>query len=237
MLSTDKNPWLGLESYSINDAYRFYGRDRDIELVSNAIYDNFITTIYGISGAGKTSLLNAGLTPALIAENYLPIRVRLIHNSDKSYSTQIIEAVSNAIESIGGEVEYEGAISLDKVVEQEKLWFFLHTRRFWSKHNYSIRPVIFIDQFEELFTKNDDAYKISLFFEMINAIQYDTPPSNTKDLLENGTDYFELECNTSRIVFVIREDFLARLEDYSYGIAALRRNRIGIKQMNGHQPL
>ena len=237
MLSTDKNPWLGLESYSINDAYRFYGRDRDIELVSNAIYDNFITTIYGISGAGKTSLLNAGLTPALIAENYLPIRVRLIHNSDKSYSTQIIEAVSNAIESIGGEVEYEGAISLDKVVEQEKLWFFLHTRRFWSKHNYSIRPVIFIDQFEELFTKNDDAYKISLFFEMINAIQYDTPPSNTKDLLENGTDYFELECNTSRIVFVIREDFLARLEDYSYGIAALRRNRIGIKQMNGHQAL
>ena len=237
MLSTDKNPWLGLESYSINDAYRFYGRDRDIELVSNAIYDNFITTIYGISGAGKTSLLNAGLTPALIAENYLPIRVRLIHNSDKSYSTQIIEAVSNAIESIGGEVEYEGAISLDKVVEQEKLWFFLHTRRFWSKHNYSIRPVIFIDQFEELFTNNDDAYKISLFFEMINAIQYDTPPSNTKDLLENGTDYFELECNTSRIVFVIREDFLARLEDYSYGIAALRRNRIGIKQMNGHQAL
>ena len=182
-------------------------------------------------------MLNAGLTPALIAENYLPIRVRLIHNSDKSYSTQIIEAVSNAIESIGGEVEYEGAISLDKVVEQEKLWFFLHTRRFWSKHNYSIRPVIFIDQFEELFTKNDDAYKISLFFEMINAIQYDTPPSNTKDLLENGTDYFELECNTSRIVFVIREDFLARLEDYSYGIAALRRNRIGIKQMNGHQAL
>ena len=237
MLSTENNPWIGLESYSINDAYRFYGRDCDIELVSNAIYDNFITTIYGISGAGKTSLLNAGLTPALIAENYLPIRVRLIHNTDKSYSTQIIEAVSNAIESIGGEIEYEGAISLDKIVEHEKLWFFLHTRRFWSKHNYSIRPVIFIDQFEELFTKNDDAYKISLFFEMINAIQYDTPPSNTKDLLENGTDYFELECNTSRIVFVIREDFLARLEDYSYGIAALRRNRIGIKQMNGHQAL
>ncbi len=237
MLSIENNPWLGLESYSINDAYRFYGRDRDIELVSNAIYDNFITTIYGISGAGKTSLLNAGLTPALIAENYLPIRVRLIHNTDKSYSTQIIEAVSNAIESVGGEVEYEGAISLDEVVEQEKLWFFLHTRRFWSKHNYSIRPVIFIDQFEELFTKNDDTYKISLFFEMINAIQYDTPPSNTKDLLENGTDYFELQCNTSRIVFVIREDFLARLEDYSYGIASLRRNRIGIKQMNGHQAL
>lgn len=237
MLLKENNPWLGLESYSINDAYRFYGRDNDIEIVSNAIYDNFITTIYGISGAGKTSLLNAGLTPALIENNYLPIRIRLNHSSDKSYSMQVIDAITAAVDSVNGEVEYDGTISLEQICENEKLWFFLHTRGFWTRDNYSIRPVIFIDQFEELFTKNDDTYKISSFFEMINAIQYDTPPVETKDLLENCSEYFELKCNTSRIVFIIREDFLARLEDYSYGIAVLRRNRIGIKQMNGHQAL
>ncbi len=237
MLLKENNPWLGLESYSINDAYRFYGRDNDIEIVSNAIYDNFITTIYGISGAGKTSLLNAGLTPALIENNYLPIRIRLNHSSDKSYSMQIIDAIADAIDSVNGEIEYDGTISLKQICENEKLWFFLHTSGFWTSDNYSIRPVIFIDQFEELFTKNDDTYKISSFFEMINAIQYDTPPTQTKELLENSSGYFELKCNTSRIVFIIREDFLARLEDYSYGIAVLRRNRIGIKQMNGHQAL
>lgn len=237
MLLKENNPWLGLESYSINDAYRFYGRDNDIEIVSNAIYDNFITTIYGISGAGKTSLLNAGLTPALIENNYLPIRIRLNHSSDKSYSMQIIDAIADAVDSVNGEVEYDGTISLEQICENEKLWFFLHTSGFWTSDNYSIRPVIFIDQFEELFTKNDDTYKISSFFEMLNAIQYDTPPTQTKELLENSSGYFELKCNTSRIVFIIREDFLARLEDYSYGIAVLRRNRIGIKQMNGHQAL
>ena len=237
MLLKENNPWLGLESYSINDAYRFYGRDNDIEIVSNAIYDNFITTIYGISGAGKTSLLNAGLTPALIENNYLPIRIRLNHGSDKSYSMQVIDAITDAVNSVNGEVEYDGTISLEQIYENEKLWYFLHTSGFWTKDNYSIRPVIFIDQFEELFTKNDDTYKISSFFEMINAIQYDTPPTQTKELLENSSGYFELKCNTSRIVFIIREDFLARLEDYSYGIAVLRRNRIGIKQMNGHQAL
>lgn len=237
MLLKENNPWLGLESYSINDAYRFYGRDNDIEIVSNAIYENFITTIYGISGAGKTSLLNAGLTPALIENNYLPIRIRLNHSSDKSYSMQVIDAITDAIDSVNGEVEYDGDISLEQIYENEKLWYFLHTSGFWTKDNYPIRPVIFIDQFEELFTKNDDTYKISSFFEMINAIQYDTPPTQTKELLENSYGYFELKCNTSRIVFIIREDFLARLEDYSYGIAVLRRNRIGIKQMNGHQAL
>lgn len=237
MLFKENNPWLGLESYSINDAYRFYGRDNDIEIVSNAIYDNFITTIYGISGAGKTSLLNAGLTPALIENNYLPIRIRLNHSSDKSYSMQVIDAITDAVDSVNGEVEYDGPISLEQICENEKLWFFLHTSGFWTRDNYPIRPVIFIDQFEELFTKNDDTYKISSFFEMINAIQYDTPPTQTKELMENSLGYFELKCNTSRIVFIIREDFLARLEDYSYGIAVLRRNRIGIKQMNGHQAL
>lgn len=237
MLFKENNPWLGLESYSINDAYRFYGRDNDIEIVSNAIYDNFITTIYGISGAGKTSLLNAGLTPALIENNYLPIRIRLNHSSEKSYSMQVVDAITDAVDSVNGEVEYDGTISLEQIYENEKLWYFLHTSGFWTKDNYSIRPVIFIDQFEELFTKNDDTYKISSFFEMINAIQYDTPPTQTKELLENSSGYFELKCNTSRIVFIMREDFLARLEDYSYGIAVLRRNRIGIKQMNGHQAL
>lgn len=48
MLLKENNPWLGLESYSIGDATRFFGRDTDIEVVSNTIYDNFITTIYGI---------------------------------------------------------------------------------------------------------------------------------------------------------------------------------------------
>ena len=237
MILSENNPWLGLESYSVNDAYRFYGRNRDIEVVCNAIFDNFITTIYGISGAGKTSLLNAGLTPTLKEENYLPIRIRLQHNADKSYSMQIVDAVEKAVESLGGEVEYNGIIPIETIDETERLWFFLHTRRFWTKNNYPIRPVIFVDQFEEIFTQNEETSKIVTFFELINAIQYNTPPKNTKMLLEKDNEYFDLENNTSRFVFIIREDFLARLEDYSYGIAALRRNRIGIKRMDGYQAL
>ena len=93
MLLKGNNPWLGLESYSVGDATRFYGRNSDIEVVSNSIYDNFITTIYGISGAGKTSLLNAGLTPELLAHNFLPVRIRLNHNSHTPYEMQIIDSI------------------------------------------------------------------------------------------------------------------------------------------------
>ena len=237
MLLKENNPWLGLESYSIGDATRFFGRDSDIEVVSNTIYDNFITTIYGISGAGKTSLLNAGLTPELLAHNFLPVRIRLNHSSHTPYELQIIDSIWSAVESVGGEVEYEESLSLYDIPENEKLWFFLHTHKFWSEKNFPIRPVIFIDQFEEIFTKNEDTKVVSDFFSAINAIQFDTPPLNTKDVLDNSNVYQELTGNSSRMVFIIREDFLARLEDYAYGIAALRRNRIGVKRMNGIQAL
>ena len=237
MLLKGNNPWLGLESYSVGDATRFYGRNSDIEVVSNSIYDNFITTIYGISGAGKTSLLNAGLTPELLAHNFLPVRIRLNHNSHTPYEMQIIDSIWSAVESVGGEVEYEEHLSLYDIPDNEKLWLFLHTHRFWSEKNFPIQPVIFIDQFEEIFTKNEDTKVISDFFYSINAIQFDTPPPSTKEILDCSNAYLELTGNNSRMVFIIREDFLARLEDYAYGIAALRRNRIGVKRMNGLQAL
>lgn len=238
MLLKENNPWLGLESYSVNDSERFYGRNEDIDVVSNTIYDNFITTIYGISGAGKTSLINAGITPALKQNGYLPVRIRLKHKSEHSYCTQIIDAICAAVESIGGEVEYEGTIGLEEIQENEKLWFFLHTRNFWTSDNFPIKPVLFIDQFEEIFTQNSDTSAIADFFDSISSIQHDTPPPITKMMLEEeDRNYFDLNINRSRMVFIIREDFLARLEDYSYGIASLRRNRIGIKRMNGYQAM
>lgn len=237
MLKIENNPWLGLESYSVEDSIRFYGRDSDVEIVANTIYDNYITTIYGISGAGKTSLINAGITPVLTGKGYLPIRIRLKHRSEESYSMQIINAICTSIESIGGEIEYEGSLEIGEICEKERLWFFLHTRKYWTGDNYPVTPVLFIDQFEEIFTQQNDLERVSDFFETISSIQQDTPPKSTKCLMEDSGSYVDLIDNRSRMVFIIREDFLPRMEDYSFGIPALRRNRIGIKRMNGFQAL
>lgn len=238
MLQAEKNPWLGLASYEYNDAYRFFGREEELSELKTAICNNLFTTIYGISGAGKTSLINAGMMPLLEKEGYLPVRVRLDHKSKIGYNSQIIKTIVSTLENSGGEVETVNVIDEGNIVENERLWNFLFTSKFWSKSNHQVTPVIFVDQFEEIFTNNDSEETIRDFFEVINSLQYNVPPASTSSYLtkyENYVDYNDVA--QLRIVLIMREDFLARLEDYSFNIPALRKNRRGIKRMNGLQAL
>lgn len=248
MLNKDNNPWLGLASYEYEDAYRFFGRENELVRLKDCVCNNLITTIYGISGAGKTSLINAGMCPLLEKEDYLPVRIRLTHESKESYSNQIIKAVQTAIIKINGDIEVttslktntissEGNIT-DSIPEEEKLWWFFHTNQFWSQTNHRLCPVVFIDQFEEIFTKNDDPNVIKEFFNSVDSLQYDIPPATSSKLLDTQEEHTDLDnLKNFRFVFVMREDFLARLEDYSFDIPALRKNRNGIKRMNGIQAL
>lgn len=236
MLQEKNNPWLGLASYEYKDAYRFFGRETELKDLNSAICNNLFTTIYGISGAGKTSLINAGIIPQLDKENYIPVRIRLDHQSKTGYNTQIVQAITAAIEKSGGEIESE--LLQEDIVENEKLWNFLYFSKFWSKTNHQIVPVIFIDQFEEIFTMNESSKIISDFFETINSLQYNIPPAQTSEFLEQKEGYIDYTDTAQfRMVLIMREDFLARLEDHSYDIPALRKNRRGMKRLNGFQAL
>lgn len=239
MLNIDNNPWLGLASYEYEDAYRFFGREKELERLRDCVGTNLITTIYGISGAGKTSVINAGMCPLIEKENYLPVRIRLEHSVSRSYSEQIVKAVLEAVGKVNGEVEtQELADQCGSVPESGKLWLFFNTSTFWSATNHHLYPVVFIDQFEEIFTKNDNEEVISSFFEGVSALQYPKPPSVLTRLFEQGNHYSRLSAAQNfRVVLIMREDFLARLEDYAYDSPALRKNRVGIKRMNGNQAL
>ena len=226
MLQKTDNPWLGLASYEYEDAYRFFGRESELEELKTAICNNPFTTIYGISGAGKTSFINAGMMPLLQKENYLTVRIRLEHQTEAGYNTQIIAAIQNTVESVGGEVEFTTTFNDDEVPETERLWKYLFTSKIWSSTNHRLIPAIFIDQFEEIFTKNEDPETASKFFESINALQYNTPPEHISMALAQEKDYVDFNDSAQfRMVFIMREDFLARLEDNSYDIPALRKNR------------
>lgn len=231
------NPWLGLSSYKYEDSSRFYGRDEELQTLTDIIRQNIFTTLYGVSGAGKTSLINAGLSPILEKEQYLPIYVRFSHGSDSlPYEEQLISAVESALEKIGGESEQIENLDFDS--KSDRLWLYFHSHHFWSAQNHKVIPLLFIDQFEEIFTKNDDSAVIWSFFHAVDSLQYNYPPEKVTEQITslNQRITFSEDMNF-RMVLSMREDFLPRLEDYTYDIPALRRNRVGIKPLNGLQAL
>ncbi|HEY3356816.1 MAG TPA: hypothetical protein VGQ83_26430 [Polyangia bacterium] len=69
-LDADPAPraFLGLQSFGLADAARFYGRDDLTRRLCAAVALRTPTLVWGASGSGKTSLLRAGLVPWALAQ-------------------------------------------------------------------------------------------------------------------------------------------------------------------------
>ena len=60
-------PWKGLASYDTADAGFFAGRERLVSELVARLVDNAVVVVTGVSGSGKSSVVRAGLLPALAA--------------------------------------------------------------------------------------------------------------------------------------------------------------------------
>ena len=64
-LQTLRNPYPGLRPFDVSESHLFFGRDQQVaELVRRLERHRFVAVL-GVSGSGKSSLVSAGLLPAL----------------------------------------------------------------------------------------------------------------------------------------------------------------------------
>jgi hypothetical protein len=68
-------PYKGPESYQVEDADLFFGRDLEAEQLIAKILSSRFTLLHAQSGAGKTSLLNARIIPGLEARGWDTCRI------------------------------------------------------------------------------------------------------------------------------------------------------------------
>ncbi len=68
-------PYRGLDTFEENDARFFFGRERDIQRLLEKFKAGRFLAVLGASGSGKSSLVRAGLLPALKA-GALPLGAR-----------------------------------------------------------------------------------------------------------------------------------------------------------------
>jgi WD40 repeat protein len=147
-----KSPFKFLDSYSISDREIFFGRDQEITDLYRKVFESKILLVYGISGTGKSSLINCGLASRFEESDWLPVNVRRGNN--------IIESLEDAIN--------KQAISPLKksLTTPEKLQ---------SVYLDHFKPVYLVfDQFEELFIFGSAEEKIEFINLMTEIVRSKT---------------------------------------------------------------
>ena len=71
------NPWPGLLAFREADQGYFQGRKTETEELFRLVMRERLTVLFGLSGLGKSSLLQAGLFPMLRRESVFPVYIRL----------------------------------------------------------------------------------------------------------------------------------------------------------------
>ena len=75
------NPYKGLHDYRLSDADHFFGRDEAIKELLTRMNTSALTILHAESGAGKSSLLKAGIANRLLGQGHLPLTVRPYNQS------------------------------------------------------------------------------------------------------------------------------------------------------------
>src|SRR5512139_3163177 len=66
--SPPQNPYVGPDPFSNDNREYFFGRDEETGVLRGLVLVRRATLLFAQSGAGKSSLLNAGLVPALTGQ-------------------------------------------------------------------------------------------------------------------------------------------------------------------------
>lgn len=126
------NPYKGLIQYDIDDAALFYGREAAIQAVFDRLERGPLTVLHAESGAGKTSLIKAGIVPHLLAAGRAPLYVR-------PYKTPVARAIKQGLMA---------QADLTPNLIQASLYDFV---RWVTLMLLGQELVIILDQFEEVF--------------------------------------------------------------------------------------
>ena len=148
------NPWLGLESYQEGEI--LYGRDEDIRDLTQCVLNDTDTLLYGKSGIGKSSVLNAGIIPAARRHGFQPVLVRFSHKELHSYLFQLRETIAK-------EVDIREVVPC-KDSARESLYEFFHRHTFHNENGDREKLLIIFDQFEEIFTLQENEQKKNKYY-------------------------------------------------------------------------
>ncbi len=235
------NPWPGLAPFTEDQGAYFHGRDDEIDDLTQLARLRALVVLFGQSGLGKSSLLQAGVFPRLRANGFCPVYIRLDHAENAPSPTEQIRTL------LLSETAKVGTWTKPGMAKPgETLWELFHHRddRLIGSGGRPIIPVLVFDQFEELFTlgaaaggRRDRA--VAFMSELAELVE-NRPSEQLVARLEASADEleaFDFSRADYRVVITLREDFLPELEGLKTIMPAMMANRMRLARMTGTQAL
>ncbi len=234
-----ERPWPGLRQFAEAEHQFFHGRSREIEELAAFVQRAPACLVYGESGVGKSSLIQAGLFPVLRRLDYLPIHLSIKYDSrEASPSDQIRTALAAAMTS--------SRVTAPALDAAETLWEYFHRRdvTFWGWGNRVVRPVFVFDQFEEAFTHGQEtpaaARRVRELEDELESMIEQTVPASVRRRFEDSpetTRAFDFDRQPLKVVVVLREDFFPQLDASRAWLPSLLGNRYRLAGMTPGQAL
>lgn len=234
-----QHPWPGLRAFSEADASFFFGREQEVTDITRMIRQETITVLFGKSGLGKSSILQAGVSPQLRKDAFLPIYIRLNHHENAL-------PLEDQVEVFMEEAIKVNNLDAPQPIREETLWEYFHKKPndWWDPDNQLLKPVLIFDQFEEILTIGQEnparAKRCLSFLTELEDLIENRPPTAlvTRFKQERGLarDY-DFERNDYRVLISLREDYLADLEGLRERLRSIMNNRYRLLPMTGEQAI
>ncbi|MFJ9634466.1 helix-turn-helix domain-containing protein [Streptomyces sp. NPDC101175] len=188
----DACPYPGLASFEPADAAWFFGRERAtatlVGRLADALREGGMTAVVAPSGAGKSSLLRAGLLPALSrgalpasASRHWPVKIFTPGRQPLTTLLNVLEETAGAPASLTRTALQRGGLAVGSALHNHMQPVPQQAASPPDDRTAdAARPVLIIDQFEELFTHCDQDPERDGFLTVLNALVSPEHPSGRR---------------------------------------------------------
>lgn len=215
----------GPKPFAATQSDLFYGRQREAERLLHLMQEQQLTVLYGRSGYGKSSLLNAAVLPKMQKAGYQLVNVRLGAWTPSSTNTPL----RSTVQAIAENPEQLKTTILDELIQWDNsLWYYTKT---YAINTGQTKLCFVFDQFEELFTY--PAREIELYEKSLSELLKTSLPQRYRDQLKVKTDIAEHEQRSAvferleiKVVIGIRSNRFHLLERLSGSLPNILQNTL-----------
>lgn len=244
------NRYPGVKPYERTDEALFFGRENDIRDLCDLIRVEKLVVLFGKSGYGKSSLINAGVLPRLVVPGvsiippYLPVVVRFgeyLPGSSLSPVEMLRAKIADSLPQ-APQMDFVRSLGLP-----ESLWLTLKGRQnsetgsSTADENVEIPQngpqfLFVFDQFEEFFSYPLDQQLD--FRSQLAGVLYDEMPEEAREVartLERDQRRRLVSALPVHSLFAIRSDRLSELDRLRDHLPAILHKRYELKALSREQ--